>query len=106
MYPTLCEMVNIEQPDHLQGTSLLPIMKNLESKTESFSRFHNAVSITTEKYSYTEWRAKKTDSVYAKMLYDLEIDPNENTNISGNKKLLDIQIGLSKKIDSLVLINN
>ena len=40
------------------------------------------------------------------MLYDLEIDPNENTNISGNEKLLDIQIELSKKIDSLVLINN
>ena len=38
--------------------------------------------------------------------YDLENDPNENTNISGNEKLLDIQIELSKKIDSLVLINN
>ena len=99
-------MVNIEKPVHLQGNSLLPIMKNLDSKTESFSRFHNAVSITTEKYSYTEWRTKKNDSMYAKMLYDLEVDPNENTNISGNQKLLGIQFELSKKIDSLVLINN
>ena len=106
LYPTICEMVNIEKPVHLQGNSLLPIMKNLDSKTESFSRFHNAVSITTEKYSYTEWRTKKNDSMYAKMLYDLEVDPNENTNISGNQKLLDIQFELSKKIDSLVLINN
>ena len=106
LYPTLCEMVNIEQPNHLQGTSLLPIMKNLENKTESFSRFHNAVSITTEKYSYTEWRDKKTDSIYAQMLYDLENDPNENNNISDNETLLNIQIELSKKIDSLVLINN
>ena len=40
------------------------------------------------------------------MLYDLEVDPNENTNISGNQKLLGIQFELSKKIDSLVLINN
>ena len=61
LYPTLCEMVNIEQPNHLQGTSLLPLMKKLGSKTESFSRFHNAISITTEKYSYTEWRTNKTD---------------------------------------------
>ena len=99
-------MVNIEQPNHLQGTSLLPIMKNLENKTESFSRFHNAVSITTEKYSYTEWRDKKTDSIYAQMLYDLENDPNENNNISDNETLLNIQSELSKKIDSLVLINN
>ena len=106
LYPTICEMVNIKKPEFLNGRSLLPIMKNQENKNESFSRFHDAVSVTTEKYSYTEWRAKKTDSVYAKMLYDLEVDPNENTNISGNEKLLDIQIELSKKIDSLVLINN
>ena len=40
------------------------------------------------------------------MLYDLENDPSENTNISGNEKLLDIKLNFQKKIDSLVLINN
>ena len=40
------------------------------------------------------------------MLYDLENDPNENFNISDQKNMREVQIGLSKKIDSLVLINN
>ena len=106
LYPTICEMVNIKKPEFLNGRSLLPIMENQENKNESFSRFHDAVSVTTEKYSYTEWRNKKTNSVYARMLYDLENDPNENFNISDQKNMREVQIGLSKKIDSLVLINN
>ena len=82
------------------------LKKNQENKNESFSRFHDAVSVTTEKYSYTEWRNKKTNNIYARMLYDLENDPNENFNISSQKNMREVQIGLSKKIDSLLLINN
>ena len=81
-------------------------MKNLESKNESFSRFHNAVSITTEKYSYTEWRVKKTDSIYAKMLYDLENDPYEKSNLAERepkklKEMTQAMIARLEKEDAL-----
>ena len=36
----------------------------------------------------------------------VENDPNENFNISDQKNMREVQIGLSKKIASLVLINN
>ncbi len=83
IYPTLCDLCELPKPDHLQGDSFVPLMKNPDQswKKAIFSRFNNGDSIRTDRYLYTEWRNQQGE-LYAKMLYDHKTDPQENVNIA------------------------
>ncbi len=83
IYPTLCELVGLPLPVHLQGTSVVPLMRDpdLPWKQAAFSRWLNGWSIRTDRYRYTEWRNDKGE-ITDRMLYDHVNDPGENVNIS------------------------
>ncbi len=83
IYPSLCEMCGIPTPEHLEGGSFVPLMRNpsLAWKKAVFSRYFNGDSVKTDRYRYTEWRRKDGRS-YARMLYDHKADAGENRNIS------------------------
>lgn len=84
LYPTLCDLTGIGMPatEHLEGTSLVPLMENPERpwKQAVFARYKRGDTIITERYSYTEF-ISKNDVVQQKMLYDHSVDPDENYNI-------------------------
>ncbi len=104
IYPTLCEMAGLAIPKHLQGTSVVPLLKNPELKWKSaaFSQFllgrfgpaetrlveRMGYTIRTDRYRYVEWynwdkaENKKGDFLSAE-LFDHVLDPNENKNIAG-----------------------
>jgi len=91
IFPTLTELCGIETPEHLEGTSFVPLLKNpdREWKQAAFSRYFNGASVKTDRYRYTEWKtdesvpgAPLTLNRYASMLYDHENDPDENINIA------------------------
>ena len=93
IYPSLCELCDLPQPDHLQGRSFVPLLKNpnLPWKEAVFSRYFRGDSVKTDRYRYTQWRGKD-GKVYARMLYDHQVDPVENVNISElprNKELVE-----------------
>ncbi|MFQ6036776.1 MAG: sulfatase-like hydrolase/transferase [Sedimentisphaerales bacterium] len=93
IYPSLCELCNLPLPAQLAGKSFVPLMKNpnLPGKKAVFSRYRDGDSVKTDRYRYTEWR-RKDGKVYARMLYDHQVDPFENVNISErpeNKKLVE-----------------
>jgi iduronate 2-sulfatase len=83
IYPTLCELAGLPVPKHTEGRSFVPLMKdpNRPWKDAIHSRFHSGQSVRTDRYCYTEWTGKD-GKVYARMLYDQKLDPDENTNIS------------------------
>lgn len=83
IYPTICELAELPLPEHLQGKSFVPLMKNPEEewKEAAFSRIGKGESIRTKRYRYTEWR-EDDGEIYARMLYDHQNDPSENINIS------------------------
>ena len=81
IYPTLCELSNIEKPKHLQGKSLLSINKSDPKNLNGFSKYHSGETVTSIDKSYTEW-INKENLMKANMMYDLNIDPEENNNIS------------------------
>ena len=85
IYPTLCELSNIDKPNHLQGKSLLTINKLDPENLNGYTKYHKGETITTIEKSYTEWR-NKDNNLKANMMYDLVKDPDENTNISKNKE--------------------
>jgi arylsulfatase A-like enzyme len=92
IYPSLCELCDLPQPDHLQGRSFVPLLKNpdLPWKDAVFSRYYKGDSVKTNRYRYTEWRGNGS-GVYARMLYDHKVDLAENTNVAElpqNKELV------------------
>lgn len=93
IYPTLCELADIELPLHLEGTSVVPLLQNprLAGKKAAYTRWRNGASVTTTDFSYTEWDNKQ------RMLFDLKKDPNENVNVSGDSEYAGI-VGKMKQL--------
>ncbi|NME71209.1 sulfatase [Flammeovirga aprica] len=95
IYPTLASMAHLEVPQkQLEGESLLPILHNpeLKGKPNVFINNANGYTIKTPRYSYTEYINPKDNKTFARMLYDHQIDPDENENIAvykENKGLVD-----------------
>lgn len=93
IYPTLCELAGLGLPFHLQGKSFAPLLTNTEmgGKDAVFSRSGlGGETIITRTHSYTEF-FDSNGQLKAKMLYDLRVDEEENTNIaerSENKQLI------------------
>jgi len=91
IYPTLSDLCNLDLPRHLQGKSLKPLMENPDAAWDkvAISRYYDGVSVRTNRYRYTEWVEQireegygEEKETYARMLYDLEADPDENINIA------------------------
>ena len=117
MFPSLCELADIETPNYLQGTSFVPLIKDpkREWKSAAFSQFHRrpkvaadgnrymGYSINTKNYHYIEWYSWNpktgTRGVLKDIeLYDVENDPNEFVNISGDIDQNKIVETLSKQL--------
>jgi iduronate 2-sulfatase len=81
VYPTLCDLAGLPLPEHLEGNSLLPLMKNPQSKVKDYAitqcqRGKNneimGYSIRSDKYRYTRWidLNDPDKKIIAKELYD------------------------------------
>ena len=83
IYPTLCDLTGLVKPDHLQGQSLVPLLKNPEDKWKPFaiSRYRNGDSVRTDQFRYTRYSTPNGKTL-GQMLYDYKSDPVENTNVA------------------------
>jgi iduronate 2-sulfatase len=105
IYPTLCAMAGFDVPEQLQGTSLVPLLKEpgLEWKNAAFSQFllgrfgppedrkHERMgyAMRTDRYRYIEWynwnkESSEPGKLIGKELYDHELDPGENINLAAD----------------------
>ncbi len=119
IFPSLCEMSGIEVPNYMEGTSFVPLLKNpdKEWKVAAFSQFHRrpkvtpdkkrymGYSIQTKRYHYIEWfywdnDNKEKGEYVTNELYDHEMDPEENENIVGNEKNMELIKNLSVQLKS------
>lgn len=84
LYPTLCDLTGVKAPEHLDGSSLRPLLTDPATTREK-----PAITISGggQKASYaardTRWRyIRYADG--SEELYDHEADPNEWTNVAAN----------------------
>ncbi len=87
IYPSLCELAGLPKPDHLEGKSFVPLLKDpsLPWKDAAIGRFKSGDTIRTDRYRFTEYTDRKGEFV-ARMLYDHEADPDEDVNVSEHAK--------------------
>jgi iduronate 2-sulfatase len=64
IYPTLCEMAGLSIPQHLQGTSLTPL---LSDPNRAWNK-----------------ETKSREELLARELFDHQTDPGENQNLANN----------------------
>ena len=90
IYPTLVDLAGLPLPEHLEGTSLAPLLANPDRplKSAAFSQYPRGknvmgYSIRAERYRYTEWLDRNDGKVVARELYDHQVDPQENENLAG-----------------------
>jgi arylsulfatase A-like enzyme len=96
IYPTLCELAGLPLPEHLEGTSFVPLMEDPGRpwKPAAFCRYQAGDSIRTDRYLYTEWTDNEGERT-ARMLYDHKADPHENENVSERPEHADLVARLS-----------
>jgi iduronate 2-sulfatase len=130
IFPTLCELSGVPVPKHLDGKSLMPVMKDPKKSVKEYSvsqypRTRSVLdserlgwsdgqymgySLRTDRYRYTVWMKNSfrstspfsADLVEAVELYDYEKDPNETINFSGEKAYSKVQLDLNKKMLSFL----
>jgi arylsulfatase A-like enzyme len=94
IYPTLCDLAGLPQPDHLHGKSLYPLLLDPdgEHKEAVFTRHGGGDAVRTARYRYKEMRARGgRGELLGVGLFDLESDPQENRNVADDPAYADVR---------------
>ena len=94
IFPTLCDLAGIDTPDFVQGTSLMPLLKNPSATPNrvahsQYYRKHNGIeymgyAMRTDTHRFVEWREFGTGVMTARELYDHRENHSETVNIIDN----------------------
>jgi iduronate 2-sulfatase len=104
IFPTLTDLSGLPSPGQLDGTSLVPVLKDASAsvKTAALTQHPRPAlywgggpqalpqvmgyGLKTDRWSYHEWRDFKTGHVVGQELYDEQTDPLETVNLAGTVK--------------------
>lgn len=83
IYPSLCELAGLPKPDHLQGTSFVPLLNDPDMpwKSAAIGRYINGDTIRTDGHRYTTF-ATGGGKPMGHMLYDHKTDSGETVNVA------------------------
>jgi arylsulfatase A-like enzyme len=104
IYPTLVELCGFKAPkEQLDGTSLVPILKNpeLEGRKHVLIKRTNGFTLKTKAFSYTEFIRMEDNSIQDKMLYDHRENKVENTNVVYKKEFQSIAAEMRQTLHSV-----
>ena len=83
LYPTLCDLSGLPKPGHLQGKSFVPLLRDPSRnwKRAVYGRFKAGDTVRTNRFRYSHY-AGADGETNSRMMYDHQVDPNENRNIA------------------------
>lgn len=90
LYPTICQLADVEPPSQLQGESLKTVLLHPRQKSRAiafsqYSRFsgkYMGKALRTDRYRFVMWTNVKTQKVVERELYDHQTDPHETKNMA------------------------
>ena len=93
LFPTLCELADIEKPEFVDGTSLAPVLRDPKATVNeaAYSQYYRnhegeqfmGYAMRTSTHRFVEWRDFETGALTARELYDHRKDPAESVNLIG-----------------------
>lgn len=100
IYPTVCDLVSLPKPQHLEGESLVNLCKGKTKGWKNYAvcKYFEGMTYVEGNYAYTEWINKKSRKPEAKMLFNLKKDPHENENIISLKKYQKLANKMQKEL--------
>ncbi len=93
-YPTLCDLAGIPKPEHLDGESVVPLLKDPSAKRDAafISYGPENTAMQTERYRYIRYEDGSEE------LYDQQEDPHEWTNLSNNPEFAALKAQLKTQV--------
>lgn len=98
LYPTLCELCDLPEPEkQLQGKSLVPILEDPRANVQSevYIQWEGGDNLVNNRYSYAEWM---TPQQTTRMLFDHQVDKEENYNVAIESRYQSLMDGFSAVI--------
>jgi iduronate 2-sulfatase len=120
IFPTLTDLSGLPSPPQLDGTSLVPVLKDASTtvKTAALTQHPRPAlywgggpqslpqvmgyAFWTDRWSYHEWRDFKTGHIVGQELYDQQTDPLETVNQAGTVDAAAVIPALAEQLDALV----
>jgi len=102
LYPTLAALCGLEIPKHVEGKSIVSLLKNPTQKLDYYAYSvwpHNrdkydkvvmGYAVKSSRYNYVEWVQLNTGEVLERELYDHQLDPMETVNVINESKYADV----------------
>ncbi len=106
IFPTLCALAGIAVPATVQGRSFVELLEQPERpfREAAYSRFGPGDAVITDRFTYTSYGGGRSE-----MLYDLELDPDENVNVAGKPEhaetLKEVRLLLRQRMDEAAAAN-
>jgi arylsulfatase A-like enzyme len=87
LYPTLVELAGLPKPNHLDGRSVVPLLKNPNAPWShaALSAYQEHMSVRTEDYRLIRYKDGTIE------LYDKSKDPHEWVNVANRPEYVEIQ---------------
>ena len=82
IFPTLCELAGLDRPGFVDGTSLLPQLRDPSAGGRAAFGYTNARTVRTDRYRLIEHRDGQVE------LYDHENDPGETRNVAEERPVV------------------
>ena len=94
IYPTLCELAGLPIPEAVQGTSLVPILRDRNASVKAGAlSFNRGASLREKDWAYMRY----TDGT--EELYDMKEDPRQFVNQAKNPEYSAILLQLRERLD-------
>lgn len=102
IYPSLCEIAGIKAPSYLDGLSFVPVLKDPKAqvKSEIYTRHGIGEAVVDANYSYTEFVDKNGNPI-SNMLFNMNTDEGQNTDISGETETKALVEKYSQKLKTM-----
>ena len=97
IYPTVCELLGIGIPEEVQGTSLVPILKDPEAEVKKASLTLNGSGrgLRAPDWAYMRYKDGTEE------LYDMINDPGQFTNVVNREEVRGKKVEMSELLDEI-----